>query len=38
HPEEGGLLAYVLLMALTPTVSAVAIYVGLRAPKPLLAK
>ena len=38
HPEEGGLLAYVLLMVLTPTVSAVAIYVGLRAPKPLLAK
>ena len=32
HPEEGGLLAYVLILALTPLLSMVALYPGARAP------
>ena len=38
HPEEEGLTAYVVLMALTPLLSAVAIYLNLRALKPALSK
>ncbi len=38
HPKEEGLLEFVVLLALTPLLSAVAIYVSLRAPEPVPAK
>ena len=38
HPKEEGLIAYVALMALTPLLSAVAMYLRLRASEPALPK
>ncbi len=38
HPKEEGLLAFVVLFALTPLLSMVAIYVSLRASEPVPAK
>jgi hypothetical protein len=38
HPKEGGLIEYVSLMALTPLLSALALYLGLRASKQIAAK
>jgi hypothetical protein len=36
HPQEEGLIAYVVLMALTPLLSTVAMYWELKAPKPAI--
>jgi hypothetical protein len=38
HPKEGGLIEFVALMALTPLLSVVAIYLSLRASEPAPAK
>ena len=38
HPKEEGLIEYIALMALTPVLSAVAIYLRLRASEPALPK
>ncbi len=38
HPEEEGLLEFVVLLALTPLLSMVAIYASLRASEPVPAK
>jgi hypothetical protein len=38
HPKEEGLIQFVALMALTPLLSAVAIYLSLRASEPALPK
>lgn len=38
HPKEEGLIGYVALMALTPLLSAVAIWWSLRASEPALSK
>ena len=38
HPKEEGLIEFVALMALTPVLSAVAIYLSLRASKPVLSE
>lgn len=38
HPKEEGLIEYVALMALTPLLSAVAIYLSLRASRSTLSK
>jgi len=38
HPKEEGLIEFVALMALTPLLSAVAIYLSLRASEPALPK
>ena len=38
HPKEEGLIEYVALMALTPLLSAVAIYLSLRSSEPAIAK
>lgn len=38
HPQEEGLIVYVALFALTPLLSAVVIYLGLRAPEAAIQK
>ena len=38
HPQEEGLIAYVALFALTPLLSAVVIYLGLREPEAAVQK